>query len=41
VFTRDRMSLPARSAVLLVPDDASALRLDPAPASGETDPVEP
>ena len=41
VFTRERMSLPARSAVLLVPDDAAALRLDPAPRSGETDPVEP
>jgi len=40
-FDRVRLALPARSAVLFVPDPAASLRLDPPPPSGDTVPVEP
>jgi maltooligosyltrehalose trehalohydrolase len=40
-FTVKRLAIPARAAVLLVPDAARCLRRDPPPTSGEEDPVEP
>lgn len=40
-FTRARLSIPARAAILLVPDPTVTLRQDPPPASGDKDPVEP
>jgi len=41
VFDRVRLSIPARAAVLLVPDEAESLVLDPPPPSGDHEPVEP
>jgi maltooligosyltrehalose trehalohydrolase len=40
-FTRERLSIPARSAIVLAPDPSVSLRQDPAPASGDKVPVEP
>jgi maltooligosyltrehalose trehalohydrolase len=40
-FTLARLAIPARSAVLLAPDPSAYLRVDPPPASGEKDPVDP
>ncbi len=40
-FTLARLAIPARSAVLLAPDPAAWLRVDPAPDSGEKHPVDP
>lgn len=40
-FTRQRLSIPARSAVLLAPDPSVTLRRDPAPPGGDKEPVEP
>jgi len=41
VFDRVRLSIPARAAVVLAPDVAASLRIDPAPPSGDHEPVEP
>ncbi|MEO8704921.1 MAG: malto-oligosyltrehalose trehalohydrolase [Kofleriaceae bacterium] len=41
VFNRTRLSIPARSAVMLVPDRDTSLRQDPSPPSGDSVPVEP
>ena len=40
-FTRERLAIPGRSAVLLSPDPSASLRQDPPPASGDRVPVEP
>ncbi|HEV7555855.1 MAG TPA: DUF3459 domain-containing protein, partial [Kofleriaceae bacterium] len=40
-FTRTRLALPARSAIVCVPDAGASLRLDPPPPSGDKVPVEP
>ena len=40
-FTRERVAIPARSALLLVPDPAAQLHLDPPPPSGDKVPVDP
>lgn len=40
-FTRQRLSIPARAAIVLVPDATATLRQDPSPASGDKVPVEP
>ena len=41
VFTRHRLAIPARAAVLLAPDPAARLRVDPAPPSGDKERVDP
>jgi maltooligosyltrehalose trehalohydrolase len=41
VFDRVRLSIPARAAVLLAPDEGESLVLDPPPPSGDHEPVEP
>ena len=40
-FTRARLALPARAAVLCVPDAGAALRAEPSPPAGDKEPVVP
>jgi len=40
-ITRERLAIPARSALVCMPDPASALHLDPAPPSGDRVAVDP
>ena len=40
-FTRARLSVPGRAALVLAPDPAASLAVDPPPLSGQDDPLEP